>query len=106
MNFLYKKKPAPEPTISIPIARDICIVGHIWPADNVNYRDLRFHIHGKSGLLEVDVIRDVLLKYEKTVEINQSTNHIKCIAEAALIPLIQRKLSDLGLKIRWIIVNP
>jgi hypothetical protein len=104
MNFLSKKT-APEPIISLPNTREVSIVGHIWPAERSSYRDLRFHFHGKNPMLEVDAVKDLLCKYVKSVDVNPVSFHTQCIIEAALVPLIQQKLSELGLHIKWIVVK-
>jgi hypothetical protein len=108
MNFLsVSRKPAvaAEPTVGLPMSRDVSIVGHIWPADRLSTRDVRIHFHAKNPRLEVEIVRDLLKKYVSSVEVNPVTFHTKVIVEAPLIPLIQKKLSDLGLAIKWITVS-
>ena len=104
MNFLSIKT-GPEPTISLPNTREVFIVGHIWQAERSSYRDLQFYFHGKNPMLEVDAVRDLLRKYVKSVDVNPVSFHTHCTIEAALVPLIQQKLSELGLNIKWIVVK-
>jgi hypothetical protein len=110
MNYLKVSRkaavaPVAEPTVGPPVGRDVNIVGHIWPADRLSCRDVRFHFHAKNPRLEVEVVCDVLKRYVTTVEVNPVSFHTKVIVEAPLIPLIQKKLSDLGLAIKWITVT-
>ena len=105
MNFLSKKTEM-EPIIGLPTARDITIIGHIWPCERgTSYRDVRFHFHSKNPRLEVDVIYDLLRKYVKTVDVNPTTFQVKCIMETPLVPLIQAKLESLGLNIKWLVIK-
>ena len=97
--------PAAEPTVGPPVGREVSIIGHIWPAERASCRDVRFHFHSKNPRLEVEVVCEVLKKYVTTVDVNPVSYHTKVIVEAPLIPLIQKKLSDLGLAIKWITVT-
>lgn len=107
MNFLnlVRSKPKVETVVSLPLQREVKIIGNICPADLQSYRDLRFHFHGKNPLLEVNSMRDLLEKYTEAVSVNSTTFYIHAVIEAALVPLIQRKLEELGLNIKWITVN-
>lgn len=109
MNFLnlVRSKPKVETVVSLPLQREVKIIGNICPADLQSYRDLRFQFqfHGKNPLLEVNSMRDLLEKYTEAVSVNSTTFHIHAIIEAALVPLIQRKLEELGLNIKWITVK-
>lgn len=86
-----------EPTIM----RDVSIFGNVWPTERPSHRDLRFHFHNKDPSSEVNIVKTLLCEYTN-VHVNPVTFHIKCIIKADRVPLVQRRLKELGLQIKWV----
>jgi hypothetical protein len=100
---LNKSKIAPSPTIGLPVSRDVKILAHIWPSDKANFKDLRFHIHSaKPAHMETDVLMRLLHVYGNNTEWNDTTQQVKSIVPNPIIPLLEQKLTELGLNVKWI----
>ena len=108
MNYLKStstKSKMEEHSIGLPISRDIRILAHIWPTDKTSMKDVRFDFYGKAPFMEIEIISKLLSTYGTGTHINPGNYHTKSLIPNPLVPLLQKKLEEQGLNVRWITVK-
>lgn len=102
---LGKSKMASESTVSVQ-PRNASIIAHIWPSDIPTRKDLRIHFPSKHSVeKEAELIFKILKIYGRDTEENPKTGNIRSYVENSTMPLLTKKLSDLGIPIKWLIMK-